>query len=149
MWLHKRKMRWREKSVWKSLSEIIYWATLLVSQWAHVSTWRVVSQMRSWEYLNSCMCSHVLFGTRAEWPSILSRSETSEHSFLLSSLISSLRHLLHHLAFRQLVLISILDQKQWRLPVTHEKWGSMHWSTSSMWGSVSSTVSGVVELSRQ
>ena len=28
-----------------------------------------------------CMCSHVLFGTGAEWPGILYCLETSEHSF--------------------------------------------------------------------
>ena len=87
----------KEKSVRKSPSGIIYRATPHLSQAARADSCpkREAGSIRTVARANNSTCSHVLLGTGAEWPGILYCSETSEHSFLLSSFIPSLRLLRH------------------------------------------------------
>ena len=83
-----------------------------MSQRSHaVETWKLPREVGNHQVSKLCSAQqHVLFGTQAEWPGILSCSETSEHSFPLSSLISSLC-LLHHLNFRHCIVYSTVDHK--------------------------------------
>ena len=87
-WRRRQRKDEMNEERWKECSEVSEWDNILGHSTRvpnSMCCWDSGVALRCWESLNVETLhaqQHVLFGTRAEWPGIISHSETSECSFL-------------------------------------------------------------------